>query len=204
MGIDLFLLLFILLALIFVYLVVIGKLSIKPFSILLVIIASAILIPIALNAFIWLYVSSSPETVIPNVMGMSKEEAINLLQKNNLKGEVIGVAFSNSPSGTVVSQRPEAGKRVKEGRVISLILSISENTVKVPDLLGKATDEAYYLIKNSGLVPGKISYVYSDNGQGLIIEQNPSPGTSVQKGTEVSVKVLTKQNDGEETDEQND
>jgi len=49
----------------------------------------------------------------PNIMGLSSEKAIELLAENNLKGEVIGISFSKEPSGTVISQRPEAGRTVK-------------------------------------------------------------------------------------------
>lgn len=172
-----------------------GRISLKT---IIFVILFILVLPFLFQAFIWVYVNSTPETVIPNVMGLPKEEAISILEKHNLKGEVIGVSFSKEPNGTVISQRPEAGRKVKEGRIINLIVSINESTVEVPNIVGKTTEEAYYILKESGLKPGNVTFIYSEGGQGYIIEQNPSAGNTVQKGTEINVKILVKPNELEE------
>ncbi len=172
------------------YLIGIGKLLLKPPVMILM--AAIIIIPFAINAFIWLYVSSAPETVIPDVLGLPSEKAIEMLEGNNLKGEVIGISFSNEPSGTVISQRPEAGRKVKEGRTINLIVSAAETTVSVPDIVGKTKDEAAAILESSGLILGKINYIYSESGEGYVTEQSPAAGNTVLKGSEVSLVLLVK------------
>jgi eukaryotic-like serine/threonine-protein kinase len=172
------------------YLIGIGRISFRPAILLLM--AVILLLPFALNAFIWLYVSSAPETVIPDVMGLPSEKAIVALASNNLKGEVIGITFSKEPSGTVISQRPEAGKRVKEGRTVNLIVSATETTVAVPDLVGKTREEALSILKDSGLNPGKVNFIYSESGEGYVTEQSPSAGNTVLKGSDVSVTFMIK------------
>ncbi len=172
------------------YFIGIGKILLKPSVILLM--AAIILVPFAINAFIWLYVSSAPETVIPDVLGLPSERAMVMLAGNNLKGDVIGISFSNEPSGTVISQRPEAGRRVKEGRTINLIVSAAETTVAVPDTVGKTREEAFAALKEAGLMPGKISYIYSESGEERVIEQSPAAGNTALKGSEVSMTLLMK------------
>jgi serine/threonine-protein kinase len=177
------------------YLIGIGRIAFRPA--VLLIMAMIVLFPFALNAFIWIYVSSSPETVIPDVMGLPSEKAIVMLAANNLKGEVIGISFSKEPSGTVISQRPEAGRRVKEGRTINLIVSAAETTVEVPNLVGKTREEALAALKEAGLNPGKVNFIYSDSGEGYVTEQTPAAGNTVLKGSDVSVTFMIRKENEE-------
>lgn len=177
------------------YMIGIGKILLKP-SVLLGM-AVILLLPFALNFFIWYYASSTPETVIPDVMGMTSEKAIEQLQDSGLDGEVIGVSFSKEPSGTVISQRPAAGKRVKEGRTISLIVSAAETTVTVPDVVGKTSEEAASVLSSYGLTIGKVNYIYSDSGNGIITEQSPSSGNIAMKGSEISVTIMTRKEEND-------
>ncbi|MFA5103841.1 MAG: PASTA domain-containing protein [Candidatus Margulisiibacteriota bacterium] len=172
------------------YLIGIGKILFRPS--VLFFMAAIIILPFAINAFIWLYVSSSPETVIPDVLGMPSEKAIEMLAENDLKGEVIGISFSKEPSGTIISQRPEAGRKVKEGRTINLIASAAETTTTVPNIIGKTSGEAVAVLKESGLNSGKVNYVYSESGQGYVTEQSPSVGNTVLVGSEVSMTLMIK------------
>lgn len=172
------------------YLIGIGKIIFRPSVIALM--AAIIILPFALNAFIWLYVSSAPETVIPDVMGLPSEKAAVMLAGNNLKSEVIGISFSKEPSGTVISQRPEAGRRAKEGRTINLIVSAAETTVAVPDIIGKTSEEAFAALREAGLIQGKMNYIYSESGEGRVTEQSPSAGNTVLKGSEVSMTFMVK------------
>jgi beta-lactam-binding protein with PASTA domain len=172
------------------YLIGIGKILFRPSVIFLM--AAIILLPFALNAFIWLYVTSAPETVIPDVLGLSSEKAIEMLAEDNLKGEVIGISFSKEPSGTIISQRPESGRKVKEGRTISLIASAAEATTAVPNIAGRTSEEAIAAIKEAGLNAGKINFVYSESGGGYVTEQSPSAGNTVLLGSEVSMTLMIK------------
>ena len=171
-----------------------GKIHFKPSVMILM--AAIILLPFALNAFIWLYVSSAPETVIPDVMGQPSEKAIEMLAENNLKGEVVGISFSKEPSGTVISQRPEAGRRVKEGRTVSLIASAAEDTAAVPNIVGRTSEEAFVALKEAGLTAGKVNYVYSESGEGYVTEQSPSAGNTVLMGSDVSMILMIKKVEG--------
>ena len=177
------------------YMIGLGKIIFRPS--LLIVMAVILILPFALNLFIWFYASSTPETTIPNVMGMASEKAIETLQDNGLDGEVIGVSFSKEPSDTVISQRPQAGKKVKEGRTISLIVSAAETTVTVPDVAGKTSEEASSMLKDYGLIVGKINYIYSEAGRGTVTEQSPSAGNTVLKGSEVSLTVMIRKEEND-------
>lgn len=172
------------------YLIGVGKILFKP-SVLLIM-AAIIILPFAINAFIWLYVSSAPEAVIPDVLGLPSEKAIEMLAEYNLKGEVIGISFSKEPSGTVISQRPEAGRTVKEGRTINLIVSASETTVAVPNITGKTSGEAFAALREAGLNTGSINFIYSESGGGYVTEQSPAAGNTVLKGSNVDMILMLK------------
>ena len=103
------------------YLIGKGTIPVRPSVVLILIFILAL--PFLINAFIWFYAGSTPETSTPNVMGLASDRAVEKLRDEGLNGEVIGVSFSKEPSGTVISQQPEAGRRVKTGRTVNLIVS---------------------------------------------------------------------------------
>src|SRR4030065_1323714 len=60
---------------------------------------------------------ASPEVAVPNIVGMTQEEAERTLNEVNLGLQVVESAFSeNAPAGTVISQLTPPGSRVRENR----------------------------------------------------------------------------------------
>ena len=57
--------------------------------------------------------------------------------------------FDNYPLGTVVSQEPKGGIKVKRGRTVYLVINVAEQAVvKMPDVTGIKYDEALSIISN--------------------------------------------------------
>ncbi|WP_258111494.1 Stk1 family PASTA domain-containing Ser/Thr kinase [Alicyclobacillus sp. SP_1] len=79
------------------------------------------------DATVTLYVSSQPATtVVPNVVGMTYQDALKALQAANLQvGQVTPVA-STQPNQTVVQTSPAVGTTVKPNTVVNL--DIADNT----------------------------------------------------------------------------
>jgi len=65
------------------------------------------------------------------------------------------------PDGYVISQQPEAGMPVKEGRVINLMVSKGGEVVAVPQLSGFTRANAEVQITNALLTLGKVEEQYS-------------------------------------------
>ncbi|MBI2837910.1 MAG: PASTA domain-containing protein [Acidobacteria bacterium] len=67
---------------------------------------------------------------------------------------------------------------------------IKGEEIKVPDLIGKTTDEAYKLLSDAGLYLTKAGEQPDDRvSPGRIISQDPSPGTTMKKNRKVRVVV---------------
>jgi len=164
-----------------------GRISLKPATLLVMLFI--LMLPVALNMFIWLYSGTIPELLTPNVLGMPGQAAIETLEASGLKGEIAGISFSKEPGGNVISQQPEGGKRVKSGRLVKLIISARERSVTVPDLKGKTSSEAEAVLSSFGLNVGQIFSSPSDDSPGAVIDQSPRAGEVVSLGSNVSITV---------------
>ena len=68
-------------------------------------------------------VQKGDEVVVPSVIGLPKEEALSLIERNGLRAYFKGEKPSEFPQGAVAEQDPEPGMVVKRGFRIILILS---------------------------------------------------------------------------------
>jgi len=70
------------------------------------------------------------------------------------------------------------------------VVSVREDTVEVPVIEGLSEDEALATLREAGLVRGEREREYSDEvEEGVIISQDPSPGTEVSDGSRVDYVV---------------
>jgi eukaryotic-like serine/threonine-protein kinase len=129
------------------------------------------------------------EVQLPTLVGLNSEEARQTLESLGLTVKTIPSPVSDAPANTVTSQSPRAGFVVREGRSITLEVS-TPTTVAVPSLVGSSDDEARNVLAQLALELGTVTYDFSNDVQeGLIISQNPPPGTDVPVPSEVSIAV---------------
>ncbi|MBU1866941.1 MAG: PASTA domain-containing protein, partial [Candidatus Margulisbacteria bacterium] len=135
------------------------RLKLPAPRILIPLIIFLILSPV-LGGYLYLtYFDSMPEIVVPDVTGLTKQQAIVRLEEAQLKVNIAGeVKQPNVPEGAVASQRPEAGRRVKENRAISLMISSGKQKVPVPDLVGKEFNQATKMLEAVGMGAGDLSH----------------------------------------------
>lgn len=65
----------------------------------------------------------APAPVVPDLIGRSLEEARELLAESRLRVGNVEESASDSPPGTVVRQRPEAGTEAQAGTAVNLVLA---------------------------------------------------------------------------------
>ena len=154
-----------------------------------------------------LTVSAGPQMVsIPNVTGMSKDEAEKILRNVGLAvGGVTEKNDHNVPKGSVISQAPQAGKQVQRGTKIDLLVSLGreETTpplvkselvlVEVPDLTNWTFDSAIYKLERIGLSYELVDEYHLGEAQlpGHVVKQNPPAGTTVAMGEKVTLFIHT-------------
>lgn len=117
------------------------------------------------------------DVMIPEVRGMTKAEAIKILNKANIKADING-------SGNIVSDiNPKPGYTVKEGQQIILYTGTSSNynkEVAMPDLIGCTREKAEEILNSLGL---KAEF----QGEGLVTEQGVDPGDIVTKDSSITL-----------------
>ncbi|OGK10685.1 MAG: hypothetical protein A2Y63_02920 [Candidatus Riflebacteria bacterium RBG_13_59_9] len=120
---------------------------------------------------------ASPEVAVPNIVGMTQEEAERTLNEVNLGLQVVESAFSeNAPAGTVISQLTPPGSRVRENRRIRVIRSLGKPNLKVPNLIGTSFESAQKNIAEAGLSLGKVKKLYLKKFKlGEVTTQDPEP-----------------------------
>ena len=75
---------------------------------------------------------------------------------------------------------PEAGKTLKPGTAVDLIVSKGRQPIKVKDWTGKDADEATEALTEKGLVVEVVGEAYDDDvPEGDVLTQTPTSGTAV-------------------------
>jgi len=159
---------------------------------LLIIIGALIIAIIIFNSVIMpLYVKHSRMTKVPNIVGMSYNDAKKILNEFGLDVKQGDVRYDESKSvGLVLEQNPNADEQVKVGRRIYLVVCGGEQLVEVPKLSGRSLRDAKYTLEQRGLQVGDIVKKYSNlYPEDVIISQVIQPGSRVKKTTKIDVIV---------------
>jgi len=151
--------------------------------------AGVILGAVALGVL--LFLDRLPQEVqVPNVVGLAEEDANSLLRQDGLKmGDVRRVYREDVDAGEVADSIPEAGMTVRQGREITLVVSLGAAKVDVPRLIGLQMSEAEALVEKSGLTVASAGKTRSRAPLGEIVKQDPAPGTRVGRGQRVTIHV---------------
>ena len=139
-----------------------------------------------------LKVTKPKETSIPNLVGISKEEAEKLITDNKLEiGEVKEEYNSETELGYVISQDPAYREnfKIKEGTKINYVVSLGIEETTVPKVVGKTEEEAIQLLEEA-----KLKYeIKEENSKkveaGYVIEQDTEADKKVNAGDTVVIHV---------------
>ncbi len=143
-----------------------------------------------LNDVIMPWYVSSPERVVPKVVGLDITEAEKILDGKDLQAVIGDTTYDEKvPKGHVILQKPAAGETVKKGRRIYLFVSGGEPVVVVPNLKGKSIRDAKFALERLGLSLGQVEDVPSDNPKDMIFDQQYAPGTPLKNGESVGVTM---------------
>ncbi|MBD3181200.1 PASTA domain-containing protein [Candidatus Poribacteria bacterium] len=130
---------------------------------------------------------------VPNVIGKSFIEAFDILSESGLRTQKMDERKYSAelPENYVVEQRPVPGTKVKKGREITIFLSRGTEEGTIPRLIGQPFSEAENILKSVGLKVGSVARIHSDDypQRGMIIAHTPTPGVTIQRGSEVNLLV---------------
>jgi serine/threonine-protein kinase len=113
-----------------------------------------------------------PSHTVPDIVGRQKADALNQLSGLGFKIEEKEDRKDGSAPGEVLHTDPIAGKSLKEGRTLTLFVSLGNKLTPVPnDLVGKPEADARAALEAAGLVA----------------EVKPEPSETVAAGTVLAV-----------------
>ena len=136
--------------------------------------------------------------VLDDLTTYTTNEAISYLVNNNLNYQVVG------EGSQVTSSAPHTGTEVQEGSTIILYVTKAageDNTVQVPNVLGRSYNEAVAAIMNAGL-----GAVINGDENGVVVSQSPKKGETVSPGEDITLTFevtdsgITESSGGSNTD----
>lgn len=130
---------------------------------------------------------------VPDVKGMTEDEAKKTLNSKGLGYEVVSREESEEyEEGLVSEQTPEDGKKVKKNTKVQVVVSsgLVGASITIPDVSGMSEDEAQRALEDQGFENITSEYSYSNSvSEGDVIETTPSANTQASKDTKIVMKV---------------
>ena len=127
---------------------------------------------------------------VPNVVGMSSEEATRRLTSVGFRARPGEKRFhASAPNGIVLAQTPPAGSVEAEGTDVVLDLSLGQRSGEVPPVVGMTRTQAEVALDNAGLNVGEVREIRDDAARGQVVASDPAPGQRVPIPTAVSLTV---------------
>lgn len=127
---------------------------------------------------------------VPNLKNKTAAEAEKALRDLGLI-PAAGEAVHNSEvkAGLVVSQTPEAGSKAVEGDTVTYSISLGEENVQIPNVVGKSQDKAKSELESAGFTVSVNEASSNDVDAGKVMSQSPSGGGTAAKGSTITITV---------------
>jgi beta-lactam-binding protein with PASTA domain len=127
---------------------------------------------------------------MPDLLGKKAVQAQQILQASHLGIRVEDRVYDNLPVDSVVRQSPEAKTLVKTGQDAHVVLSLGPQTATIPVLQSGSLRAAQIELLRSGMQLGEVSNLHlPDFGEDVVLQQDPSPGTSQLTSPHVNLLV---------------
>ena len=132
--------------------------------------------------------TAAEKVEVPAMVNYTESKAEKELEKLGLKVKKAYATSDTVKAGYVIKQSPKGGTVVNKGFAVTITVSKGVGKTTVPSLIGVSQSVAEQELNQVGLKLGTVSYDYSGEvGVGDVISQGIKSGTSVDKGTKVSV-----------------
>lgn len=175
--------------------------SATKFVVTNILIAAGVAVVLFVSVVIWLrhYTLHGKEVTIPQVTGMTQEEAEIVLRGSGLYLVVVDSTYSDkAPLGTVVEQTPPALSHAKPDRPVYVVMNArTKQLIPLPELHDVSYRQAEATLRSIGLRVAKVEYepsLYPDNvldvrAGGMSLNE----GTRLPEGSGVTLVVGRRQ-----------
>ena len=169
------------------------KSFIKNHKILSFIIGAIILFTLTILAtYYGLQLTQVKEVLVPNLIGITKEEAKTKAEEAKLVYTELEPQFSpDVPEGYVISQDPRyiENYKVKEKSEIKVVISKGQELTNVPKVVGMKKEEAITALQEANLLSEVVEETSKTVEEGYVISQEIEPNKQVNAGETVKIHV---------------
>ena len=153
--------------------------------------AAIICIVLLVGAIVFLNIATqhNKELAVPDLRGMTVQEAQVAAEAAGIRVEVIDSVYSQRNRGKIKSHTPSAGTMVKNGRrVLLTVNAVNAKKVTVPNLVGYSLRQAIPELDMRGLELGRLIY-RNDIATNNVLQQLYR-GRSVAAGAQVEAESV--------------
>lgn len=133
------------------------------------------------------------ETTVPDLYGLTTDEAYDLLRERGLEMKIEGRRDSDKlEEGRILSQDPGANSTVRQGRVVQVVVSSGPTLSKIPLVVNKPIRDARIELQNAGFEPlaDPDDYIYHETiPKDIVIDLEPAAGSLQPQRTQVRLTV---------------
>lgn len=161
------------------------------------------------NSTINLVISEGREVKVPDLSGMTLDQAEEKLKELDLELGKTSTDFSQSvKKDTIIDQEPRKNEKVQAGSEVDVTVSLGKEepeieNVKVPNFVGNYEEDAINIAVENKLTVGNITYKYSDKYEkGVVMSQSIPANTQVAENSTINFVVSNGKNpDSDNSDE---
>ena len=140
-----------------------------------------------------LNITNPKEVDLPNVVGLTKEEAQKQIEDAKLKFEVDKEEYNKDvEENHVISQDPtyfEKYHSVKQGSTVKVVISKGTEKATVPKVVGMKQDDAVKALEDANLKADVVEETSKKVQEGYVISQDVDENTEVSAGDSVKIHV---------------
>ncbi|MCT7352619.1 Stk1 family PASTA domain-containing Ser/Thr kinase [Streptomyces sp. 15-116A] len=127
---------------------------------------------------------------VPNFVGEKKDTAQRLAENGDLKLDFTSKPCEKESKGKICEQDPLPGAKVKKDTVVNLVVSTGAPKVTVPSVTGLDVDEATDKLEaDKYAFEVKTETRESPEPAGTVLEQDPTTGAEVEKGSTITLII---------------
>lgn len=152
-------------------------------------IALLLVILLLAGRFLSLLSGDGGKTQVPQVVGMTQQQAEAALEDEGLVPQVLYKASSDEEAGYVLSQTPAAEQEVGKGRNIEIVVGSGIAPLSMPKLKDSSLTLANLKLSDMGLEARITEEFHDEVAKGYVIDQYPAPGADIAPGSTVELIV---------------
>lgn len=136
-------------------------------------------------------VNKESKVEVPNVLGMTKDKALETLKAKSLGMESTTAHSDEYEAGEIISQNPESGEKVDKNTTVKCVISSGPETkeASVPDVAGQGEDAAKKTLEKAGFEVETATENSDSVTQGKAIRTDPASGTLLTEGDTVTLYI---------------